>query len=220
MMRHVIAGIDEAGRGPVIGPMVMACVAMEKERLTYLTRIGLRDSKVVSRTKRKYLARRIKDLARIVLVEIVEPREIDRAVEGKDYKNLNDLEAATVAKLIMRIRDHVKTFYVDSPDIKPLRYMRRILVHLERLGYDTDIELICENNADKKYAIVSAASIVAKVIRDREIEKLSKIYGDIGSGYPSDPKTLRFLREILRAGTIPSFVRRSWRTVSRLLREL
>ncbi|RLE62603.1 MAG: ribonuclease HII, partial [Thermoprotei archaeon] len=67
---------------------------------------------------------------------------------------------------------------------------------------------------------VSAASVIAKVIRDTEVEKLSRIYGDIGSGYPSDPKTIGFLKKVLKSGVIPPFVRRSWRTVDNILRDL
>ncbi|RLE58484.1 MAG: ribonuclease HII, partial [Thermoprotei archaeon] len=121
MDKYIVAGIDEAGRGPVIGPMVIACVAMERDSLSELVEMGLRDSKTLSKTKREFLVHRIGSIAKAILVEVVEPREIDSAVERRKYRSLNDLESNIVARLITRVKIPVKVFYVDSPDIKPAR---------------------------------------------------------------------------------------------------
>ena len=99
--------------------------------------------------------------------------------------------------------------YIDCIDVKPERFKNEI----EK--FQNNLKVVAEHGADDKYAIVSAASIVAKVERDMEINKIKKEFKDIGSGYPSDPKTISFLKNT-PYNDLPDFVRRSWATVERM----
>ncbi len=210
----LIAGVDDAGRGPVIGPLVIAGVAVPESRLAALANLGVRDSKTLSPRVRRRLASLIRHLATRVSVRVVDPETIDKAVMRVSYKGLNHLEAAYVAEVIGEMRPHVA--YVDSPDIRPERFRATVLKLLpaELRG----LKLVCENKADQRYAVVAAASIIAKEVREEEVRRLKAEFGDFGSGYPADPRTVRFLREYYRRwGDLPPIVRRTWGTVRKLL---
>ena len=89
----------------------------------------------------------------------------------------------------------------------------------KRLSFSPKI--VAEHKADSKYIPVAAASILAKVTRDRAIEKLKEAYGEIGSGYPSDPITRRFLEEYYKKhGVFPPIVRKSWKTLEKIEEKL
>lgn len=210
----LIAGVDDAGRGPVIGPLVIAGVAVPEGRLNALANLGVKDSKMLSPRVRRRLASLIRHLATRVSVRVVDPETIDKAVMRVSYKGLNHLEAAYVAEVIGEMRPHVA--YVDSPDIRPERFRVMVLKLLpaELRG----LKLVCENKADQRYAVVAAASIIAKEVREEEVRRLKAEFGDFGSGYPADPRTVRFLREYYRRwGDLPPIVRRTWSTVRKLL---
>jgi ribonuclease HII len=124
--------------------------------------------------------------------------------------NLNELEAKTFALIIDRLKP--KLVYMDSPDPNPKLFEQRIQKYLK-----TKPELVVENFADKKYVAVAAASILAKVRRDQRIAELRDRYGDLGSGYPADPRTIAFLESWVREhGKLPDFARRSWETARRV----
>jgi len=213
-----VAGIDEAGRGPVIGPMIMACVAVRKDLCQVLIELGVRDSKTLSPIARRRVSKTIRGLAAEVRTVVVEPHEIDAAVEGIGARNLNDLEARVAAALIDSLETDVYVVYVDSPDPKPERYASAVTGYLRRRR---GVRVIADNDAESKYAVVAAASIVAKVERDKIIRSLERIYGPLGSGYPSDPRTREFLERWVRErGSLPPIVRRSWKTAKRLLLSL
>ncbi|MEM4755602.1 MAG: ribonuclease HII [Candidatus Woesearchaeota archaeon] len=187
-----ILGIDEAGRGPVIGPMVIAAVylADEKKGTALLNTLQVKDSKMLSDEQRRNVFAMIKKYAASNELQyqalIITPKEIDNAVESKTT-NLNWLEADHAKMLIETFKPG--TVYVDCPSTNPKKFTSYLKQHL---SYHP--KLIVEHKADAKYPIVSAASIVAKVIRDNEIESLKKKYKvDFGSGYPSDPRTQEFL---------------------------
>ena len=209
-MQVLVGGIDEAGRGPVIGPMVMA-IAVTND-INKLRAMGVRDSKELSPAGRVRLFSILKSTLTYMDYEVVEPRVIDNYV----YVNaLNMLEVEIATKLINRALSKVslQVVYIDSPDSRPERFRNMI-----KRGVMGNVEVVAMNNADKLVPVVSAASIVAKVIRDSIIEELHREYGDFGSGYPSDPRTIAFLRDwIKRHGDLPPIVRRSWSTVSKLL---
>ena len=214
-----ICGVDEAGRGPVIGPMVIAIVCIEEGKTSKLQALGVRDSKQLEPAERARLYEEIRQVADLVKYLIVQPDEIDRYVS---LNRLNILEAEKTSQLVSEavasLRD-VKVVIVDSPDVNPERYARTVRTLLIQRGITC--EIVAEHKADRKYPVVSAASIVAKYIRDSEIEKLKQTYGDFGSGYPSDPRTIRFLIEFVRKrGTLPPIVRKSWSTAQRILREV
>jgi ribonuclease HII len=202
----LVAGVDEAGRGAVIGPLVIAGVLVEEENLPTLKEIGVKDSKLLSPHKRETLAVEIKRIVQNFNVEKLQPREIDVAVRsGRKLHKLNRLEAQTMAKVIEALRpDRV---YVDASDVLEERFKHHIL---ECMPFR--VKIISEHKADRNYVAVSAASIIAKVERDREIAQLANVYGDFGSGYPSDPRTAAFLKRCCeKSAEYPDFVRKSWK---------
>jgi ribonuclease HII len=207
----LISGVDEAGRGPVIGPLVIAGVSIDENDLPKLVNLGVKDSKLLSPQRRETLAVQIKKLALKCHIVLLSPAEIDRVVERrrKLYK-LNRLEAQAMAKVITVLKPDV--VYVDASDILPDRFREHIA---ENLSFSPKI--ICEHKADVNYPIVSAASIIAKVERDRVISQLKKKHGNIGCGYPSDSNTIKFLEVWIRKfGSYPDFVRKSWKTAKRV----
>ncbi|MEM1874903.1 MAG: ribonuclease HII [Candidatus Hadarchaeales archaeon] len=204
----MISGIDEAGRGPVIGPMMICGVLLKRENIEYLKGLGVRDSKTLTPRKREELAKVIRRISSKYEILRVSPEEIDRA---RRKEALNELEAEKFALLIDRLGpDEV---YIDSVDPNPERFRARLM----RYVHHVPAKIVIENFADKKYIPVAAASILAKVERDRTVMMLREKFGDFGSGYPSDPKTIKFLKEWkIRYGKFPDFVRKSWKTLERL----
>jgi ribonuclease HII len=202
----LIAGVDDAGRGPIIGPLVIAGVLVEESEISKLKALGVKDSKLLSPGRREQLAISIRELAIKCCIESLSPEEIDRVVEtGGRLRRLNRLEAHTMAKVIEHLRPDAA--YVDASDVLADRFKEHIA---EKLVFN--VKIISEHKADFKYPVVSAASIIAKVERDRAIRELSIDYGEIGSGYMTDPNTVAFLKRWLAThGSYPWFVRKSWK---------
>ena len=210
----LVTGVDEAGRGCVIGPLVVAGVLIKEEKLPVLTQLGVKDSKLLSAKKREALAVEIAGLAEQHLVVKLPPVEIDQAVECKKklYK-LNRLEAQTMAKVIEALKPDVA--YVDAADVLEERFATHI-----REGLSFDAQIVAKHKADKIYPVVSAASIIAKVERDREIALLAGKHGDFGTGYLADKRTTQFLRQCLQAhGEYPECVRKSWKPAKKIKAE-
>jgi ribonuclease HII len=207
----LISGVDEAGRGPVIGPLVIAGVMFEEADLPKLVDLGVKDSKLLSPQKRETLAQQIKELALIHHTVWLSPAEIDRVVESKrKLHKLNRLEAQAMAKVISILKPDI--VYVDASDVLADRFAEHIAENLE-----FSPKIVSEHKADVKYPVVSAASIIAKVERDKAICQLQKKHGNIGCGYPSDPNTIKFLENwINKFGSYPDFVRKSWKTAKRV----
>jgi len=205
---EAILGIDEAGRGPVIGPLVIAGVLIDSLKLEELSRLGAKDSKRLTRTQRALLAPKIAKLARKIHTISISPQEL----EG----SMSELELAATAQLICQLRPH--RVYLDAP--VPPRGISSYVRELRRHLGGTRVEIIAENRADARYLIVAAASILAKVERDRAIEKLRERYGDFGWGYPSERKTRRFLKDWYASHReFPPCVRRRWLTARRIIEE-
>ncbi|MEM3395724.1 MAG: ribonuclease HII [Thermoplasmata archaeon] len=204
-----ICGIDEAGRGPVIGPLVVAAVCVHDD--AELKKLGVRDSKKLQRKKRDELAGLIEKVA-IVETIVLEPKEIDDLM---DILNLNYIEAGIFAKLIDKLTPDV--VYVDAADANEEHFRQMID---ERCTWKCKI--VAEHKADEKYPVVSAASIIAKVRRDAAVDKIKKEIGiDFGSGYPSDPRTVKYLQNIIAEHRpLPKFVRKHWSTVSKVKDEI
>ena len=202
----LVAGVDDAGRGSVIGPLTIAGVLMKEEDLPQLKELGVKDSKLLSPHRRETLAVEIKRIVQKYSVIKLSPKEIDKVVEtGTKLHRLNRLEAQTMAKVIEMLKPHIA--YVDASDVLEERFKQHIL---ECLTFK--VEIVSEHKADRTYPIVSAASIIAKVERDKEIAELASKYGDLGCGYPTDPKTISFLQQCLeKQGEYPDFVRKSWK---------
>ena len=194
---QIQCGLDEAGRGPVIGPMVVAIVCCDPLQIK---EIGVRDSKKLTPERRSYLFDRIMASSICVEIETIPSTVINGEMQ---YRTLNEIE---YDRFLSLIRKCGKDAYVDAFDVDPERLSRR-------LSTDSDFKIIAEHGADDRYPSVSAASIIAKVTRDREIENLHEIYGDFGSGYPSDPATVKFLKQSLQNGiNIEDIVRKEWKT--------
>ena len=205
-----VAGIEEAGRGPVVGPMIMAICVVDEDELGRLRKIGVKDSKKLSPRKRSRLVKKIKQICDVDLI-IVTPKEIDDALNSQEM-NLNLLEGVTTTRLINRKQpDKV---IIDLPANDADRYEETIRSNLD----DQDVEIVLEHKADENYPIVSAASIVAKTVRDSQVEKLEEQTGQtIGSGYPSDKRTITFLRENI--DKYPDMFRKSWKTYKKIKAE-
>jgi len=206
-----IAGVDDAGRGPIIGPLVITGIMVEEKNLSRLRELGVKDSKLLSPHRREQLAQEIKKLALQFHVIKLSPEEIDKVVEtGRKLHRLNRLEAHTMAKVIATLKPDIA--YVDASDVLAERFKEHIE---EKLPFK--VKIVSEHKADAKYPIVSAASIIAKVERDKAVQELTKKYGDMGSGYAADPKTIRFLENwVKKYGAYPDFVRKSWKPAKKL----
>ena len=207
MISRMILGIDEAGRGCVIGPLVICGLLASKETIERFQEIGVRDSKQLSRKKREQLGTEIASLAEDFMLIKISPGEIDVCLWRH---GLNSLEAAKTAEMVNHLKPAVA--YIDAPGKGARGYARLInsAIHVR-------IPIIAENFADRNYPVVSAASILAKVHRDAVIQELHGEYGDFGSGYPSDRKTREFLRHCYqREGKFPDIVRTGWATVRKI----
>ena len=199
----MICGIDEAGRGPILGPLVLCGVLIKEEDEKKLIAIKVKDSKLLTSEQREDLFEKIKDIAHSYEIFIVEPKEIDDAVNGNGGLNLNWLEARKSALVINTLKPD--TAIVDAPSPNIGAYKEYLLGFLD----NKKTKLILEHKADVNYPVVAAASILAKVTRDREVDKIKKEIGiDFGSGYLSDPKTADFLKS--HHETFSHLFRKSW----------
>lgn len=201
----MFCGVDEAGKGAVLGPLVIAAVGCRTAR--DLSGIPVKDSKLLSPPERSRLFDRIteKCTASILVIDAADVDILRRC------GSMNLLMARAHAAVIRELRP--KTAYVDACDVIAVRYGRMVASCL-----DFPCTIISEHHADENRPAVSAASIVAKVTRDRLVRELSPVYGEIGSGYPSDGKTVAFLEQYIREnGRAPPCARSSWETVKTLI---
>ena len=190
----------------MLGPLVIAGVSVSKSKLPILKELGVQDSKKLSPKIRSKLYPKIINTVDDYHIARLSPRMIDMSVKKHA---LNHLEAQCMAKVIAKLDSDVS--YVDSCDVNPRRFGREIS-HLSG-----NRKVRSYHHADSRFLVVSAASILAKVSRDRSIGRLQKIY-DLGSGYPSDPKTVQFVTDFYKANcTLPRFVRKSWKPVQAIL---
>ena len=188
----LICGVDEAGRGPILGPLVMAALAVKEEDLKKLTWMGVKDSKLLSSQVREELFERIREVVVDFRIEVIEPDAIDLSL-NEDNFNLNWLEAETSARMVSELSPD--KIIIDCPSVNIPAYKDYFSNRLS-LGVKEKAELVVEHKADFNHVVVGAASVVAKVIRDRYIENIKKEIGiDFGSGYMSDSKTQEFLEK-------------------------
>ncbi|MFW9951259.1 MAG: ribonuclease HII [Candidatus Thorarchaeota archaeon] len=210
--QELICGIDEAGRGPFLGPMVICGVCFNKPELDLLSKIGVKDSKKLSVKRRSELARIIKTNCKSYKTIIINAQEIDAREEKRI--TLNKLEEIKMAEIINELQPDV--IYIDAADVNEERFKRSII---KQLRY-TPMKIVSKHKADDLYPIVSASSIIAKDSRDNIIDDLKKKYGNIGSGYPSDIRSIEFLREwIKERKNTPYFARKTWETTKKIIRE-
>jgi ribonuclease HII len=175
------------------------------ERLAELSALGVRDSKRLTRTRREQLSAQIEQVATRLFVKEIEPSELE--------ENLTEIELRAMAQIVQESRAHHVVLDLPVGPAARESFVRKLR---SAVGHDT-FGIIAENRADAQYPIVSAASIIAKVYRDRAIERLRQQFGDFGWGYPSEPKTQAFLKEFHeRTGRFPDCARRKWRTLAHL----
>ena len=202
----MICGVDEAGKGPVLGPLVVAAVAVDNAK--DIQDLGIKDSKQLTPEKRKELANLIKNKFSFA-IEIIEAERVD---EYRRQNKLNDLNREAFEKLISKLDPNVA--YVDAADVNEHRFGKQIK---EKLTNEKDTDVISMHKADAKIDVVAAASIIAKETRENEIRKLKEKIGDFGSGYPSDERTIKFLKSFYsNNGKWPTGTRKSWKTVERI----
>lgn len=207
----LICGIDEAGRGPVIGPLVIAGVAVDEAGENELKKLGVKDSKLILPARREKLFEKIKSIVKKYDILVVPPAEIDEVVESTDKKkNLNWLEAEKSVEIIKKLKPD--KIILDCPSANPEAYNKFVNDLLE-----TKTQMVCEHKADTKYTSVAAASILAKVTRDRIVREIREKYGPVGSGYPSDPTTKEFIRH--NFNKYPEIFRHSWATLKKAKKE-
>jgi ribonuclease HII len=201
-----ICGIDDAGRGSMLGPLVIAGISIDKKNLRKLSSLGVKDSKKLSPKLREHLYKKIIKLVDDYYITKIPPKSIDASVRKH---HLNNLEAKYMAKVVSKLNPD--TSYVDSCDVNPRRFGKEISV------LSDNHKIKSYHHADSRFVVVSAASILAKVTRDRAIEKLRKNH-NLGSGYPSDSITVKFVTKYYNKNKVmPSFVRKSWKPVQRIL---
>lgn len=203
-------GIDDAGRGPVIGPMVLAGVLIEEEENENLKSIGAKDSKLLLPKKRKEVGDKIKSKYRYH-VEVIYPTEIDNS------DNLNYTEAIHAAMIINELTKDLNEpveIILDCPSVNLIAWNGDVLKLLKKPEI---VSMRCEHKADFNYPIVGAASIVAKERREEEVKKIKDELGiDFGSGYPSDPATKEFIAKNFEKDEFKEIIRFSWSTVKKL----
>jgi len=200
-----ILGIDEAGRGPVIGPLIVAGVMIEEG--SELSLGAVKDSKLLSHGKRMLLDKQIRENSDAWVIE-VSPKEIDETLES-DSLNLNWLEAQKQADIINELKPDVAIIDCPSPNCPAYeRYLRNLLINKE-------IKLIVEHKADFNYPVCSAASILAKVRREEAMDEIKKKYGETGPGYPANAVTQKFVKE--NWNKYPEIFRRTWSTYKKIV---
>ncbi|MBS3081235.1 ribonuclease HII [Candidatus Pacearchaeota archaeon] len=195
-----ILGIDEAGRGPVIGPLIIAGVMIEEGEEYKID--GVKDSKLLAHKKRIELDKKIKENSEFLIID-VSPKEIDDFILNKKI-NLNWLEAHKQAEIINELTPDIAIIDCPSPNCNAFeKYLRNLLVN-------KIVKLVVEHKADVKYPTCSAASIIAKVRREERMHEIQNKYGDTGPGYSSNPITQEFIKENWEKH--PDIFRKSWIT--------
>lgn len=204
-------GADEAGKGPVLGPMVAAAVRTDPAALPD----GIDDSKRVSPSRREAIAADLRASDDVdVGLGVISTDRID-----DPETDMNSLTVAAQVEAVAAVAREGDTVVVDAGDVSEDRFGRRIREGVADSG--VQIEVVSEHGADETHLVVGAASIVAKVERDAKVGELAEEYaeyGPVGSGYPSDPKTREFLkRYVAETGELPACARQSWSTCADLL---
>lgn len=209
----MICGVDEAGRGPVVGPLVIAGVTFEND--LELIENNVRDSKKITPKRREILSKKIKESAVNYEITLISASDIDHM---RKVMTLNEIEVNAFSKIIEKLKPDI--CYVDAADVNDERFGKNIL---SRLSFKP--EIISKHKADDIYPIVGAASILAKTRRDEEVQMIAqelekKLDMPLGSGYPADPVTQKFLRKWVKTfGKLPPHTRHSWKTAQNLLKE-
>jgi len=201
----MIIGVDEAGRGCIIGPMVICAAAINPLDEYKMKELGVKDSKKLSPAQRERLYPKVAHMCKYACAKVA-AQELNVLM---DKYSLNEIEAMKIASLVDSLALPGATVYVDSPDNMPAKFAKRIEKYMR-----TRHKIVSANKADDLYLIVGAASIVAKVTRDREIEKIKKEIGvDFNSGYTSDPTTQMYIKRRHEYPALLPYLRTKWSTL-------
>lgn len=227
MVAIILCGADEAGRGAILGPLVVSIVAVKSSGVRKLSDIGVRDSKLLSDKRRRQLYNEIEEIADEIKIKAIFPEEINKTMAN--HISINELEAQSFSELFDSMESEVGSIYLDSPDVIPERFGVRFgmysikntrVVGVKNKPREKGIQytrVVAEHKADARYPVVSAASIIAKVTRDTEIKKLEKrLRFKIGSGYPSDDYTIKAIRSNIKNEALNEHIRNRWVTFERI----
>ena len=219
---RLFIGIDDSGRGPIIGPMVLAGVAATSKQIQLMKKQGVKDSKKLSKMMRKNLYKIIKENSIAYHIIKIPAIEIDsRASAGLNLNDIEAIKSASIVNNIMQNKEFVSinkeqderpderpTVIIDCPSTNTKAWKLYVARHIKQ-----DVTLLVEHKADTNHVIVGAASILAKVTRDAEIENIKKQVGiNFGSGYPSDPITVKFLEKYSKKFSNLGIFRKTWAT--------
>jgi len=207
-VRAYYIGVDEAGRGPLIGDMVVAGVMGVPSIFEKLALLGVRDSKQLSPSERVRLYKAIIELGVFIVLVYIPPHILDK-------ENLNNLEEKAITRILNTlsyiVNREASEIHVFIDEVKGRR------VSIERSIRDIfkqRVYFTMEPHADTKYTAVAAASIIAKVSRDLNLVVLRRVFGDFGSGYVTDIATKNWILEYYSSHTTPPlFIRRSWQVL-------
>jgi len=220
MKKGCLCGADEAGRGPVLGPLVIVCIRIPDDEP--LRKLGAKDSKVLSPAGRERLAPEIAKLAE-VRFDVLEAEDLNVQMgEG----TMNEIEVKAFIRAIGALVKDGDEVFVDAADVDAARFGRESGAGIG----PKDIKMTSTHKADSRFPVVSAASIVAKVERDRRMRDIERTLLEmakekgitvgpegVGSGYPSDQRTVHFIEKwIKRTGDTPPHTRTRWETIQRL----
>ena len=206
----LILGIDDAGRGPVIGPMVLAGCLIDEKTEAKFKKLGVADSKTLTAKRREFLAEKIREMAEVYEVVLAHPPEIE--THNHTGIDLNKVEALKIAEIINKVNKGFGkiSVVVDCPSPGIAKWQDYLKTKIQNLS---NLEIRCEHKADKNHIAVAAASILAKSVREKEMDKLREKYGkEIGSGYCSDPITCKFLEQYAKKHEKAGIFRRTWVT--------
>jgi len=195
--------------------MILAGVLMSGEQERKLRKENIKDSKMLSNTERFSLSKTIKSNSKDYKIVKTYPKEIDES------ENLNTLEAKKSAEIINlintgKIKQETMKVVVDCPSVNTSAWQRTMEGFIKNLD---NLKILCEHKADANHLTVSAASILAKNMREEEVAKIKKEFGETGSGYPADPTTKRFLAERGKELKDSGIFRKSWSTWKKMFPE-
>lgn len=214
----LILGIDDAGRGPAIGPMILAGVLLDDTLIEELRKTGVKDSKLLKAEKREILAEVIRKKSLSYKIKVIKPKKIDNSINGG--VNLNRLEAVSMAEIVNKINetaiDNIKVI-VDCPSPNIRRWGK---VLKKEVKNKENLNIVCEHKADLNYIPVAAASILAKSMREKKVMEIKKEIGvDFGSGYTSDEKTQNFIERNYKKFKDKGIFRKTWSTFSNSIKK-
>ncbi|MHA1584963.1 MAG: ribonuclease HII, partial [Promethearchaeota archaeon] len=211
----IIAGLDEAGRGPVIGPLVIGCALIKEENLHLLDEIGVDDSKKLSPKKRSEMAGKIRGICDLAETLVITSQEIN-VLHDIQHLTLNKIEEIHFGKLLNSLSMKPDKIYLDACDTVEERFG----ISIGKLLKFKPKKIISKHRGDSIFTVVGASSILAKTVRDEIIEEYKLKYGNIGSGYPSDPSTKVYLDEYYSTHRkFPPIVRTWWKTAENIVKK-